>query len=246
MAKLRKKHAHKWRRVLDSIANGLRPGLRWSYLLWALVCVFAVLIIVKHTATVRWLGKIDWVLVKDYLAVIVVWPTAVLALGLIFMYKFNDSIREFLGKMDRLKAPGIEISQQQATTPSIPNDEKEQKTVENLESKVDGGVVTLTNQQVDELVKIVETMDFKFLNLHLVQNTKSALRIMAQIEVKKSTFLQVYQVPPQITDQVAERQAILTALFEAQLIYEEDDVLKPTDKGLRFLAFIGMPIQQIT
>jgi hypothetical protein len=83
-------------------------------------------------------------------------------------------------------------------------------------------------------------MDFKFLNLHLVMNTKNALKMMTQMEVRKSAFLQVYQVPPQVTDQIGERRAILSALFDAGLIYEDNDVLKATDRGLRFLAFAGV------
>ena len=60
------------------------------------------------------LGGIDWVLVKDYLSALVTWHVAVLVLGLVFMYKFTDSIREFLRKMDKFKAPGIEMTQVEA------------------------------------------------------------------------------------------------------------------------------------
>lgn len=242
----KKKQSKKWQRALSLILEALQFSPKWRYLLWAVACALAVLVIVHHVAIVHWLGRIDWALVKDYLAVTVTWPVAILVLGLIFMYRFGESIRDFLGKIDRVKAPWVELSQQQSATPPAPNDEKEEKTVEDLESKVDDGSVKLTKEQVDGLVKLLENMDFKFLNLHLVQNTKNALRLMTQIEVRKSAFLQVYQVPPQVKDQVAERQAILNALLEAGLIYDENDVLKATEKGLRFLTFIGTPAQRTT
>lgn len=246
MVKKKKKQRNIWQKALNLSAKALYFSLKWRYLLWALVCVLIAWAVTEYGAIAYWFGGLDWVLIKDYLVVIVAWPVAVLVLGLIFMHKFSDSIRDFLRKMDRFKVPGVEVSQQQSTTPPAPNDEKEQKTVEELESKTDDGSLTLTKQQVDELVRVVETMDFRFLNLHLVQNTKNVLRLIAQVVVKKSVFLQSYLLPPQITDQVAERQAILDALFEAQLIEEENDVLKATDKGVRFLAFVSKPVQQTT
>jgi len=243
MANRKKKRPNAWQRVTGSIAKALRFSLKKRYLLWASVCVIVVSIAVKHVAVSHWLSGVDWVLVKDFLAVILTLPLAILVLGLTFMYKFSDPIREFLRKMDHFKAPGIEVSQQSAS-PSTPNDEKEQKTVEELESKVNDGSVTLTKQQVDELVSLIETMDFRFLSLQLVYNTKKALGLISQIEVKKSAFLLVYQVPPQVLDQVGERQAILNSLIGAQLIYEENDMLRVTAKGMRFLTFIGAPLQQ--
>ncbi|HSE29154.1 MAG TPA: hypothetical protein VLA77_01040 [Candidatus Saccharimonadales bacterium] len=244
MAKRKKKRGDRLRRVLSTVSQGFRFSLKWRYLLWATICAFVILVVANRVTLAHWLDGVDWVLIKDYLAVIITWPTAILVLGLVFMYRFSEAIRVFLSKIDRLKAVGVELSQQQSVTPPTPTDSKEQKTVEDLESKVDDGSVTLTKRQVDNLVTLLETMDFRFLNLHLVQNTKNALRVMTQSEVRKSAFLQVYQVPPQLTDPVTERQAILNALFDAGLIHEESDILKATEKGVRFLAFIGTPVQQ--
>lgn len=244
MARKRKKKS-KWQGALNAAKKGLQFSLKWRYFVWAIVCVLAVLAITNHMTVAYWFGRLNWVLIKDYLAIIVATPVALLVLGLVFMYKFTDSIGEFLKKIDRLKAPGgFEVSQQQSTTPSTPNADTDQKAVEDLESRVDDGSVTLTKQEAEQLIALIETMDFRFLNLHLVQNTKNALRLMAQTEVQKAVFLQVYPVPQQVIDQVGERQAILNALSEAGLIYEDNNALKATDKGLRFLAFIGMLVQQ--
>lgn len=244
MARKRKKKS-KWQRALNATKKGLQFSLKWRYLVWAIVCVLAVLAITNYITVAYWFGHLNWVLIKDYLAIIIAMPVALLVLGLVFMHKFTDSIGEFLKKIDRLKAPGgFEVSQQQSTTPPVPNADTDQKAVEDLESKVDDGSVTLTKQEAEQYIALIETMDFRFLNLHLVQNTKDALRLMTRTEVPKAAFLQVYQVPQQVIDQVGERQAILNALSEAGLMYEDNNVLKVTDKGMRFLAFIGMSVRQ--
>lgn len=212
---------------------------------WKYVWLFAILVlsfyIAKYLPFVpELLAQIDWVLVKDYLAVIITWPTATLILGLVFMVKFGDSIRLFLGKLNHLKARGFEVGQQQAKIPSTESDHKDNEAVSQLENEADNGSVTLTKEQVDQLVGIFEDMDFKFLNLHLVQNTKLALRIINQGELRQDIFMQAYQVPDHVSNAVQERQAILDALGEAGLISNDSGMLKTTEKGIRFLSFIGM------
>ena len=211
---------------------------------WKYVWLFAILVLSLYAAKYlpfvpELLAQIDWVLVKDYLAVIITWPTAALILGLVFMVKFGDSIRLFLGKLNHLKARGFEVGQQ-AKIPSTESDHKDNEAVSQLENEADNGSVTLTKEQVDQLVGIFEDMDFKFLNLHLVQNTKLALRIINQAEIQQDVFMQAYQVPDNVHDAIQERRAILDALGEANLISNEGGMLRSTERGVRFLSFIGM------
>ncbi len=203
-----------------------------------LILLLGALVLITRQQITHLLRIIDWRLLKDYIALVVTWPVAVLVIGIMFISRFENSIRIFLEKIDRFKAPGVELSQQQSTT--VGGGKVEEKAVENLETKANDGSVTLTKEQIDQLVSMYEEMDFKFLNLHLVQNTKIALQTITQIEARKTIFLQAYQVPSHVANPIVERQAILSTLTEAGLIDENNDILKVTEKGLRFLNFIGM------
>ena len=214
----------------------LNFSIKKRYLSWALVLAFGCFLVVKNTDTASWLNNVDWTLTKDYLAVILTWPVSVLVLCLVFMHKFSESIREFLNKMTRFKAPGFEVSQQQTETPLAPLEEKEQKTVEDLENKVSDGSLYLTQEQVREIVSHFEKMEFKYLNLYLVQNTKDALGVLANTPVLKNAFMQNYPVPSHIADPWGERMAMLNALIDAELITEQNGMIEATAKGKRFLV----------
>jgi hypothetical protein len=214
--------------------------ISWKYI-WLFVALALAFYVARYLPFAPEIfARIDWVLLKDYFAVIITWPTAVFVLSLVFMVKFGDSIRVFLGKLNHVKARGVEIGQQQAKIPSAESDREDNEAVNRLEKESGDGSVTLTKEQADQLVGMFEEMDFKFLNLHLVQNSKLALRIIKQAEIQQDVFMQAYQVPDHVPDVAQERQAILDALGEAGLISNDGGILRATEKGVRFLSFIGM------
>lgn len=238
----KKKKLTKKQQILKVWSHIARYDIQWRYL-WISISMALIWYTIKNfTAFSNFLSILDWRLIKEYLALLLTWPVAVLVLGLLFILKFSNSIRLFLEKIDRMKALGVELSQQQTAIDvgSKQDEEQKDKVVENLESQASDGSATLTKDEIDQLVEMFETMDFKYLNLHLVQNTKNALKLMTGTEVKEATFLQIYQVSPQVGDAVRERQAILNELIVAGLAINNSGTLKVTDKGLRFLKFIGL------
>lgn len=235
-----KKKQDSWRRIRATILHFGQISPKWSYFWLALVVVAVILLIQNHVSVVHDLHGTDWVLIKDYLAVILTWPTAILTLGLIFIYKFNNSIKIFLEKINYLKAPGVELSQQQSISPSPPSQDQQndQQIVENLSADKTNEGITLTPEQLNDLAAAFEKIEFKYLALHLVQNTVFALLSISTSPITKDYFLQAFQLPSQIINPNLERQAIINELLSNELVVE-NSLLKITEKGNRFLRFMG-------
>lgn len=183
---------------------------------------------------------IDWTILKQYLDTLLAWPPIILVLGLVFMSRFKTPIETFLNRLDRVKAVGVELSQQQTAQTELRQAEEPVTDVKDELKKNADGSVTLTKDQVEKVTQYVEELEFKYLSLHLVQNTKNALKLMNDIEVQRNAFLQIYQVPQNTLNAEAERYAILEALTSNGLAVEDRGIMKITDKGVGFLRYEGI------
>ena len=156
-----------------------------------------------------------------YLRIILSWPPMVLVISIIFILKFSSSIKTFLGNIFSLKIGSVEISQKQ-----------EETNKDILEKRG----IALTEK---------ESYEFKYLSLFLVFNTRRALLWFYKSSNNSSTknnFTNSYDLPPQIDNPEVEKEAIFNALLTNQLLEQKDSLFCVTEKGKRFLKYLGYNI----
>lgn len=227
--------------------------------LWILVFLLIYLIWKNWFSISRTFSKFgipEYTLVKDYLSIILSWPIVVLALGLIFLFKFSQSIEDFLKNSNLRKAGPLEFEQRQQGPSSKDIEEKAavginltQGQFQQIEQAFQEKETQLANK--DEAIKYLleraELFEFAFLNLNLVYNTKVALMwfyLQTGHASTKENFIALYILPPNIPNPEIEKEAIFNALFVNQLIQQNGNLFEVTDKGKRFLQYLGFNLQQ--
>jgi hypothetical protein len=196
-------------------------------------------------------------IILEYLRVILSWPLLTFILLIIFLFKFANSIKVFLENLRSLKAGPFEFSQQQK-----PPEEINKK----IEDKLEESGITLTKEQLKQIEETFETLskekqnkefqiskqgevirylaeraelyEFLYLNLYLVYNSKIALFWFVNPSTKDN-FIYSFPLPPQIVNQTAEKEAIFTVLLSNGLIEQDGLLFKISEKGKRFLKFLG-------
>jgi len=199
-------------------------------------------------------------IILEYLRIILSWPLLIFILLIIFLFKFANSIKVFLENLRLLKAGPFEFSQQQE-----PPEEIEKK----IEDKLEESGITLTKEQLKQIEETLETLsrekenkesqifkqqevirywaeraelyEFLYLNLYLVYNSKLALRWFINPSTKDN-FIYSFPLPPQIVNQITEKEAIFNALLSNGLIEQDGLVFKISEKGKRFLKFLGYKV----
>jgi len=196
-------------------------------------------------------------IILEYLRVILSWPLLTFILLIIFLFKFANSIKVFLENLRSLKAGPFEFIQQQK-----PPEEINKK----IEDKLEESGITLTKKQLKQIEETFETLsrekqnkefqiskqeevirylaeraelyEFLYLNLYLVYNSKIALFWFVNSSTKDN-FIYSFPLPPQIVNQTAEKEAIFTVLLSNGLIEQDGFLFKISEKGKRFLKFLG-------
>ena len=195
-------------------------------------------------------------LIPVYIEVILSWPTAVLVLGFLFVFKFTEEIKFFIKNIRSFKVGPLETSQAQGPT-------------EDVEAKVEKDV-NLTREQWDDVERLVENLEdtnkqkesevedykaalrvtreraenyeFAYLNLALVYNTKRALSWF-EIQTNKSStrenFMSHFTLQTEIKNLHTEKDAIFNALLVNELIIHDGGLYRVTEKGERFLLYMA-------
>lgn len=204
-------------------------------------------------------GIPEYTLIKGYFELLFSWPVAISIIGLIFIFKFSQSVKIFLENLNFLKVGPVEAGQRQQPTTSK---DIEEKVTENLEQQG----ITLTTQQLQQidqafqeketlltnkdktikyLLERAELFEFSYLTLSLVYNTKVALMwfyLQLLHSSTKENFINSYILPFNITDPLAEKEAIFNALLTGQLLEQNGSLFNVTEKGKRFLKYLGFNI----
>ncbi len=205
-------------------------------------------------------GIPEYTLIKEYLGLLFSWPVAVLIISLIFLFKFSQSVKTFLENLNFLKAGPIEMGQRQQLPTSKDIEEQaaqslEQKGVtltpeqlQRIEQAFNEKDTELTNknQAIQYLLERSELFEFAYLSLALVYNTKVALMWFYLQNANSSTkenFLNVYILPPQVTEPQIEKEAIFNSLLVNQLLEQNSGLFTVTEKGKRFLRYMGFNVQ---
>jgi len=199
----------------------------------------------------------------EYLKIFLGWPAVVLLILSVFFTKFYTAIDYFIRNM-RVKYKDVEATSQQAK--NIQPDGSQTTEANEAEvislSKQDAqsiaeGIENLqtdnkTKQQtIDTLRNLVfqlanrsEFFEFMYLNTLLVISTKSALlSLYTNGPQSKALFIENVKnifIPPMVLDKETEKLAIHNALLVNGLIEEIGSLLKVSEKGERYLKFIGL------
>lgn len=204
----------------------------------------------------------DFQIINTFLATVLSWPVAVLILGLVFFLRFSSQISAFLENISSVKWGSFEAQRQQdkitedvaaktevdlaAQGITLTNEQWEQITNLVNELSTNQNQQNTTIQQYQEALKATferaENFEFAYLNLALVFNSKRALLWFAAQQNKCSTkpnFMLVYQLPPQVPNHFAEKEAIFNILLTTGLITQNGDLFTISDKGEKFLRHIG-------
>lgn len=191
-----------------------------------------------------------------------------LFIGFIFLiYRFPAEISSFLKRLISFKAgPMVVESQISQEGKDKTNKKKQDKNKSEFDHEMDKTIRELNNELEKALVKSkekrsvlseefnkgikefeefinglksrCELFEFSYLNLLLVLNTKRVLLwFNSQVSVTKEYYSLVFEpsIPPPI-----EREAIFNALLSNGLIIATQNGYKITDKGIKFLRFIGL------
>jgi hypothetical protein len=102
----------------------------------------------------------------------------------------------------------------------------------------------LNREEVRELIRsiftIKEQYEFAYLNLFLVANSKTALKLLSDLgSATKKVFLGLMGLPENISDAEEQKEVIFNALLCHHLIENGEGIYQVSDKGTRFLNFIG-------
>lgn len=199
-------------------------------------------------------------IIPEYLKAVLSFPVTVLIISLIFIFRFTNEIRIFLKNTKIFRAGPIEFQTQSEATAARPK-----KSIRNASRDLQQKGISLTDVQIkqleaefsrlteeasskeqqikdkDRFIKYLiyrsERYEFLYLNLYLVTNTKSILNwFNTMVGVTKELFNLYFQTT--ITTPL-EREAIFNALLSNGLIELSGANYKISDKGIRFLRFIG-------
>lgn len=198
--------------------------------------------------------------VVEYLKVLLGLPAVILFVLLIFFSKFHSAIDYFIRNM-KVKYKDVEASSQQAVSSSSDGTqvtEENQAEVVNL-SKQDVQEIaesiqnlqsdnTNKQQTIETLRELVvqlanrsEIFEFKYLNSILVLNSKIVLRDLFNIgQMSRDVFVRNIFVPSNVTDKYSEQLAIHNVLLVNGLIEENGSLIQVSEKGIRYLKFIGL------
>lgn len=198
--------------------------------------------------------------VVEYLKVLLGLPAVILLVLLIFFSKFHSATDYFIRNM-KVKYKDVEASSQQAANSSSDGtqvtDENQAEVVNLSKQDVQEIAESIQNlqsdnstkqQTIDTLRELVvqlanrsEIFEFKYLNSILVLNSKVVLRDLYNIgQMSRDIFVRNIFVPSNVADKYSEQLAIHNVLLVNGLIEENGSLIKVSEKGIRYLKFIGL------
>lgn len=236
--------------------------INWRFKIIPGLVILIVALYLFNTEIAQAFGILDWHLLKEYLSLVFSWPTAIVIVGLIFMSKFQSALHSFLTNANYVKAGMFEAGVQSSKNGGT--NAVDEQVRENLEQSG----ITLTDDQLKQIEDSFQSLvddnnqkaaniqdkdnmiewlaertvqfEFKYLDLHLVPRTKIALAGLINVNKKLVDFMNDVVMDNGVANAPHERNAVLQALQENELVEVKSGQVSITDKGRRFLDFIGL------
>ena len=193
------------------------------------------------------------------------WYFVSVFLGTVFLILVRDSLKKLVDKIRfSIKRDNVDVSTIPASEPQEKKGADELQKMKEFFAEI--GVVDFdtfkksfvklidglegqkkkmqeAESKTNSLFQLVSLYDFKYLDLYLVFNTKTALLWfynLKQKPVTKDFFMLGFELPPLLKNHKLEREAIFGALLGEGLIEKTGKGLyQITKKGADFLQFIG-------
>lgn len=191
----------------------------------------------------------------DTFRLIISWPVVFIA----FLLLFKSPLSTFITNIRFIKAQGFEAeiqkeeqpNTQEAVADSVTLTKEEVLQIKEIVDAKDQDIQSKIEEIGDKdkvinyLVALSEINEFMYLNLYLVPNTKLHLSwVNNQGGMAKEMF---YSSAPlaesygmSIPTNMEQKSVIYSTLRRFELITVTDDFIKVTEKGIRFLQFIGL------
>ena len=172
------------------------------------------------------------------------WPVAVFLVTLVFFTRFRNAIDYFLHNIGIMKLPGGVEIQSQTAMPEKSTEEQQQELakfiIEDLQQEQLRGETEREQLQEQFRSALYESLQwrFRYLRIFLVYNTKRVLRWFAEAQAKSRAEFDILWSPT--IPEERERDAILRALLENELLEENRNILRITELGYAFLQYIGL------
>ncbi len=191
------------------------------------------------------------------------WRSLALVLGMLFLFLTSGAWSELIRRLSvYIKRKDITVTTD-TLEPQVGIDETEdyvkiQETLSDLNIHADkefkdflGSVKqhllqrNLNRHEVRELIHsiftIKEQYEFAYLNLYLVANAKHALRTLFDLgSVTKELLVSSISLPPDLAEQSQQKEVIFNALLSHHLIEIDEGLYQTSEKGKRFLEFVGL------
>lgn len=194
-----------------------------------LTTIFA--IVVNTVRTGFPLTSFDHQLFLDYVKTIFSWPFVIFILGIISILKFSSSIRIFLESIRLSKAGPFEFLEKQSPFP-----------VKEADKQIDS-VSKTDKEKIENLLVRAEFFEFSYFNLFFVYNTKQALIwFYGNSQSTKDNFVESFALPQQVINQKAEKETIFNILLANALLEQNGILFFTSEKGKRFLQYLGYQI----
>lgn len=226
--------------------------LLWTRVKWFLIGPFVIkslflllstLIIIVLPVTISIYSGLTFDQYIKLIENILVWPTAILILGLYFLMTYRDPIEQKIKELVKAKAFNSELNFNQPVTPD-PNPTEYKQLYLDQTGKLNAMTeyIDQTQPQLIERIQRLEIIsefnEFMYLNEFLVSTSKYVFR---QIAIKPITIENYDALFSQISFQ--QRYIIKDVLKNTGLIYEYQGLLSLTEKGYKFLAFLDQRIE---
>lgn len=181
-------------------------------------------------------------LVLEYLKALLTWPVMGLTVFLTFLLLFRAELSGLIERIENARFPGgtefstpqkhnLEMEREERKPPSQDEDHSP-----NLADILDSEQIKVVEDRLKHLDSLAKYWEYNYLNLFLVPNSQRVLDwfVGTGNPVPKQTFHSVWST---IIHSEKERKAILQALGNHHLIYEDDEErLFLTPKGQEYHA----------
>lgn len=184
--------------------------------------------------------------IVDYLEVLLSAPVVSLICFLIAVLLFKKEISSLLNRLKSLKIFGNEANLDTQTSTEARNETTPADEVDKLKRQIDKVKKEKKSQKneiserdglINDLLRQVETMENRYLNLYFVRKTKVLLsEIVQQGQMDMKTALNRLS---ELGAPQSEASIIINLLLKYELIKQNVNIFHPTDKGKRVQAYIA-------
>ena len=181
--------------------------------------------------------KEDMYLVYKYLEIILSLPSVILIIFSALLFRFGDEIQDILKNLSVLKVWGVQVEKG-----DIRKGDDEEK-VQGESKKVASEIVKEGGKHAEKLIQeyndLLEHYYFKYLDASLAHDTKRALLFFKERSVSIAEFFYHFSLHQRVYNPEHQKRIMLDVLLEEGLLIKNGDIVSISDKGKRFLQFIG-------